>query len=230
MMIGLLLGLVASTATVGDAERDFAARAARDGLWTAFRATAVDDAIMFVPELVQAQGWLRGRVDPAKAVSWVPAVTVTACDGSLAATTGPSRFSGGATGRFTTVWKRQADGGWKWLLDQGVAAPAKLPLEQQKTRVVTPHCADSANARERAWAGLEMLVMMGAPGPRHEPPPGSSASAILQTDELPLLASGRSDDATLQWAIRGNQQGLRRFVAWVWDGHSFTEAFRQDTP
>ena len=41
--------------TLIDAERGFAVRAQRDGQWTAFRATADADALMFVPQPVKAQ-------------------------------------------------------------------------------------------------------------------------------------------------------------------------------
>jgi len=241
MILVLMLGLAGAAASVADAERAFAAKAARDGQWTAFRATATDDAIMFVPERVNAQSWLRGRADPPKPVAWAPAATATACDGSMAVTIGAFREPDGTTGRFAKVWRRQADGGWKWALDQGAPARVKPP-EELKQRVVKPDCANAAKARGRELSPLETLVIMGAPVPPGSSlqawpqtdesplPPGSSLQAWLQTDELPLLAHGKSDDATLQWAIRGNQTGKRRLVAWLWDGRSLAEVFTQDVP
>src|SRR3546814_15805277 len=49
------------------------ARQARDqGQWTAFRETAADDAVMFMPQRVLAHHWLNGKPDPAQAVPWQP--------------------------------------------------------------------------------------------------------------------------------------------------------------
>src|SRR3546814_14659984 len=50
------------------AEIRFAQRAQEEGQWTAFRETAHPDAVMFVPERVKAQDWLKSQKDPAEAV------------------------------------------------------------------------------------------------------------------------------------------------------------------
>lgn len=108
------------------AERAFAASAASGGQWTAFRATAATDAIMFAPQPVNAQQWLAGRADPPASVRWQPADVWVSCDATLAVTTGPWQRPDGTHGYFTTVWQRQDDGGWKWVLDHGdiLAMPA----------------------------------------------------------------------------------------------------------
>jgi hypothetical protein len=199
-VIALALALAAA-ASVAQAERDFAVLAAQQGQWTAFRATAAPDAVMFVPQKVMAQTWLKGRVNPAESVNWVPALTATACDASIAVTTGPYRAPGGETGHFSTVWRQQPDGSWKWLLDQG-GPGAAVPLDTVTTRNLKASCI----AAERARAAV---------------PAGDAA-------ELPLLASGRSDDATLRWTVRGDELGHRLLVAWLWDGDHFAEAFRLD--
>ena len=118
LLVGALL--VAAPAGPVEAERAFAATAQTDGQWTAFRAFAASEGVMFVPEQVNAQQWLAGRKDPPVAVMWWPGEAYLSCDGRLAATTGPwVRDGGRLRGYFTTVWQRQADGGWKWLLDHG---------------------------------------------------------------------------------------------------------------
>ena len=120
----ILAALLAAAAPAGpvEAERGFAAAAQTQGPWTAFRAYADDEAVMFVPEQVNAQAWLRGRRDPPQAVMWWPAQAWMSCDGGTAVTTGPWLRNGGKlAGYFTTVWRRQPDGAWKWLLDHGDA-------------------------------------------------------------------------------------------------------------
>ena len=102
-----------------DAERAFAADAQTLGQWTAFRKWAARDATMFVPQPINAQSWLKDRKDPAKAIAWWPTASYVSCDGSLAVNTGGWKRPDGAVGYFSTVWQRQRDGGWKWIVDGG---------------------------------------------------------------------------------------------------------------
>lgn len=121
MILAALLA-AADPANAVEAERTFAAAAQTDGQWTAFRATAAEESVMFVPEQVEAQAWLKDRPDPPRAVMWWPAEAWVSCDGTTAVTTGPWLRNGGKlAGYFTTIWRRQPDGGWKWLLDHGDA-------------------------------------------------------------------------------------------------------------
>ncbi|MCB2049139.1 MAG: hypothetical protein KDE32_13090 [Novosphingobium sp.] len=108
------------------AEIAFNRMAQDQGHWTAFRKFAAEDAVMFVPEPVSAQEWLKGRADPPKSVVWQPHEVWMSCDGTLGATRGAWQRSDGSTGYFTTVWKRQKDGSYKWVLDQGDALEAPL--------------------------------------------------------------------------------------------------------
>jgi hypothetical protein len=101
------------------AERAFAERAQREGQWTAFRGTAAPDAVMFVPQRVNAQQWLSGRADPPQSVRWQPHRVAVSCDGTLAATTGSAQWPDGTAGWFTTIWQRQANGEWRWIADHG---------------------------------------------------------------------------------------------------------------
>ena len=119
-MIGLALLAAAVPQSAVDAERAFAAMAQTEGQWTAFRAYAAPDAIMFTPEAGKAQAFLKDFKDPPVPVMWWPGEAWISCDGSLAVNTGPwVRPGGRSVGYFTTVWARQPDGSWKWLLDHG---------------------------------------------------------------------------------------------------------------
>lgn len=144
MILALLLAAAAPETAV-DAERAFAADAQTEGQWTAFRQYAAPDGIMFVPEQVNAQQWLKGRADPQQAVIWWPAQAFVSCDGKTAVTTGPwTRNGGKLKGYFTTVWQRQADGRWKWLLDHGDAltsprSASDAPEVRQATCARTLH-------------------------------------------------------------------------------------------
>jgi len=106
--------------TAVDAERAFAAAAQTEGQWSAFRAFAAPEAVLFVPQEVNAQRWLAGRQDPPFSVMWWPGEAWLSCDGTTAVTTGPwVRGGGRSVGYFTTVWQRRPGGRWQWLLDHG---------------------------------------------------------------------------------------------------------------
>jgi len=98
---------VANPSAIVQAELAFARLAQEEGQWTAFRETATDDAIMFTPDLVNAQQWLKGKADPAQAVTWQPHHIYMSCDGSIAVSTGAWQNAKGDSGRFTTIWQQQ---------------------------------------------------------------------------------------------------------------------------
>ena len=125
---GVKLKPAANPSAVIAAELAFAQLAQTKGQWTAFRDTATADAVMFVPQRVNAQAWLKGRPDPAVPVRWQPHQVWSSCDGSFSVTRGAWQGPK-ASGSFTTVWQRQKDGGFKWVLDMGdpIEAPLTAP-------------------------------------------------------------------------------------------------------
>jgi hypothetical protein len=121
---------IASPSDVIAAELAFARMAQEKGQWTAFAEYAADDAVMFVPEPVNAGQWLKGRANPPRAVTWQPHQVWMSCDGSLALTRGAWQRPDGSTGYFTTVWKRQNDDQYKWVMDQGDLLAEPLPAPE----------------------------------------------------------------------------------------------------
>ena len=129
-MIPLLLMLAAADApakTPVDAERAFAADAKTIGLWTAFRKWSTDDAVMFVPQPTNAHAFLKDRTDPPKVIDWWPTESYISCDGKLAVNTGGWQRPDGSVGYFTTVWRLQPDGSWRWTVDGGDDLTAPRP-------------------------------------------------------------------------------------------------------
>ena len=100
-------------------ERAFARMAREKGTWTAFRHYATKDALWPSPALENVHRSLKGTSDPAQPVLWGPDAAWSSCDGSFAVTTGEAAYPGGRKGRFLTVWQRQTDGEYRWVLDQG---------------------------------------------------------------------------------------------------------------
>jgi len=111
------------------AEIAFNRLAQAKGQWTAFRETSAEDAVMFVPQRVLAKEWLRKQADPPASVQWSPSIVYVSCDGRLAASTGNWKRPDGSIGYFTTVWRRDKKGAWKWIMDHGdtLASPREAP-------------------------------------------------------------------------------------------------------
>jgi ketosteroid isomerase-like protein len=120
----------ASPGKVVAAEIALSQLARRKGQWKAFRETAADDAVMFVPQPVEARQWLKSQPEPAAPMAWQPHEVFVSCDGSLAVATGPWQASAGsaygAQGTFITVWRRHKKGEYQWVMthaDDRSAAP-----------------------------------------------------------------------------------------------------------
>ena len=217
MILPFLL-VAASAASTGaiEAERAYAAMAQTRGQWTAFRATAAPEAMMFVPEPARAGPWLNGRADPPVAVMWWPARGWMSCDGKLAVNFGPwVRKGGKATGTFTTVWTKQADGRWQWLLDRGNATPSAVAASEP-VPVSRASCRGLAAARAAApgRADGDMLVAIGDSMP-------VAAAPDFTGQDGDLIAGGAAPDASLKWevrALKGRAAEAHVLRVWRWDG------------
>jgi ketosteroid isomerase-like protein len=193
MIVALLLA-AAEPMTAIDAERAFAADAQKLGQWTAFRKYATDDALMFVPQPTNAQQFLKDRKDPPTSVFWWPGRSYVSCDGTVAVNTGPwVRGWGKAVGYFTTVWVKQADGGWKWVYDAG---------DELKTA--------------RAEGGGIKPILASCEGKPPSPAPRGMVSAVATSQFR------QSDDGTLRWSWTVRPDGSRDFAAYVWNGKDMT--------
>ncbi len=111
------------------AEIGFSRIAQEKGQWTAFRETAAPEAVMFVPQRVNARNWLKMQKDPPEAVKWQPHAVYISCDGNVGVTTGAWQ-KGPTNGYFTTVWLRDPKKGkLAWTVDHGdaLATPREAP-------------------------------------------------------------------------------------------------------
>jgi ketosteroid isomerase-like protein len=112
-----------------DAEHGFAADVAQSGIRFGFLAHLAPAAVVFAPGPVNAVRFYQGRpaTSPAR-LSWEPSVAVVTAEGDLGWTSGPWQWRSDslqaqpeATGTFVTLWRRQADGTWRVVLDTGVS-------------------------------------------------------------------------------------------------------------
>jgi len=134
---------------VFETERQFAAYTRQHGVTLGFRSYAATDAILFRPDPVNAHAFLADK--PVQAgpprLEWWPVLGLVARSGDLAFDTGPWRMSdGGAHGWFFTIWSRQQDGTWKWLLDHGIRTPSAADFPPDSpTRALAPGRAGPAD-------------------------------------------------------------------------------------
>ena len=166
--------LAADPAAVVAAERAFAADGLALGVRDAFLKHSAPEAIVFQPD-VQKVHELFPKQDPDKGgppLVWWPLWAGIARSGDLGFTTGPYSYDGQLRGYYFTVWKKQADGGWKWVYDGGPpssavgAAPqgsqvAYLPVSTRKGKYPESAFADVRKA-EAALASAARLDVVGA--------------------------------------------------------------------
>jgi hypothetical protein len=163
------------------------------GQWTAFLATAAPDAAMFVPQLVLASQHLKGKANPKPSVKWQPHQVWSSCDGSVAVTRGAWQLPT-ASGYFTTVWVRQRDFKYKWVLDQG----EELPMPIDAPDMIVAKVADCP--------------------PGWRPNSGKPAKVKAPASIDPIKRAGRSEDGTLAWDVVVAPDGSRRFVVTLRQG------------
>lgn len=149
------------------AEIAFARAAQERGQWDAFRRFATKDAVMFTPQAVNAQAWLKGRTEPPQAVRWQAHKSVISCDGSLGATTGAAQFPDGSHGMFTTIWQRQKNGSYLWIIDHGtpLASPRVAPEILTTAIAACPPRAAQGAAAGRQRLPQPVLPVIPSPPP-----------------------------------------------------------------
>jgi len=133
-------------AELARAERDFCAQAARIGIFDAFLANMAEEC--FIPQRfslsraeyetavkaarAKAGAAYRPGPNPDQQLIWSPLKVDVSADGTLGYTWGRYDFTlrgkegkvETTTGIYLTIWKRQADGSWKFVFDGGPELPA----------------------------------------------------------------------------------------------------------
>jgi ketosteroid isomerase-like protein len=115
--------------TLMQMERDFAKAAATKGTRDAFLEFIAEDGILFQPGPVNGKKLWTERQARKGLLSWEPIFADVSRAGDLGYTTGPWEFRQNgpddqpvAFGQYFTIWKKQSDGSWKFVLDRGVSS------------------------------------------------------------------------------------------------------------
>ena len=115
-------------------EQAFSRMAAEKNTRDAFMAYIADDGLLFRPGAVNGKKWMTEHPVPPSdkrpLLAWQPAFAGMARSGDLGFTTGPweskpdiNDEKPSAYGHFVTVWKKQPDGSWKFVVDLGISHP-----------------------------------------------------------------------------------------------------------
>ena len=143
-------GLTPAQRDLVEAERAFVRLAAERGFRDSFYTYFAEDGIAFNPHPFRVKPNLANQPStpgPMGAV-WAPVYGDVSQAGDLGWNTGPLVFEGKGSdpdrhGMFFSVWKRQADGSWKVVLDVGSDTPSAVvpldaPFETSHRRAPTP--------------------------------------------------------------------------------------------
>lgn len=127
---------------VMDADRAFAARAKQAGPGPAFAEYAEPRVLMLNDPVPGTDaGDLAKLFGPGLEIDWAPVDGAVSADGTLGYTWGKARYfrqrPDGAReelppSRYVTIWRKQADGSWKFLADGGLHAPEAREFTERK--------------------------------------------------------------------------------------------------
>ena len=146
-------------------EQAFSKMAEEKNARDAFMAFIADDGLLFRPGAVNGKKWMiEHPVPPPKdkkpLLAWQPAFAGMSASGDMGFTTGPWEAKEDirdekpqAYGHFVTVWQKQADGSWKFVVDLGISHPQSggpqtlwQPVDTNKDISFKP--VDQASARK----------------------------------------------------------------------------------
>lgn len=142
-------------APVVAAERAFAADGLTMGIKGSFLKHMADDAIVFQPELRNAREAVSAQPDGGPKLEWWPVWAGIAASGDLGFTTGPYAVDGNRGGHYFTVWKKQADGSWKWLYDGGPRSSSRDAPGPESTPGYLMVSKSSAGDEQTAFASAQ---------------------------------------------------------------------------
>lgn len=126
---------------VVEAERAFARMARNEEVNAAFLHYSAPDGIVFQPGPVNAREALAAHPIPRLQLDWWPVYAGIAESADLGFTTGPYSLGDGqrkAHGWYFTIWRRQADGSWRWVLDHGPPTREAAPYGREAPVAALP--------------------------------------------------------------------------------------------
>ena len=195
---------------IDDAERAFVQAVAQGGLVQGFRQFAAPDAVMFLPDPTPAGPALATARWPGDLL-WRTQYVGVASSGDLAFSAGVSLLRGAGRpvgGFYLTVWRRQPDGSWKYVLDRAADMPPGIwgapPKPLMTVNTEPPPGAPSDEGLREADGSLNIAL-----------PKGAAAAFAARLDDQALLVR----------SMRPAAQGRGRALGLVSESPPILEAF-----
>ena len=137
---------------VVDAERAFAAKVKAEGMKRGFLAFAAPGAFMFTPQPTPVTEAFAGAPETVETppLEWWPQFAGMAASADFGFTTGPAT----SPVRYFTVWRRQADGSWKYIYDGGSPTGGPMPPQGDKPVVFLAQSGAGAGSAAQALEEL----------------------------------------------------------------------------
>jgi ketosteroid isomerase-like protein len=178
-------------AEVVAAERAFAADAPSMGIAGSFNKWSTPDAILIGGGQVLRVGEAypdgpRPADEPL--LEWWPNFAGISRSGDMGFTTGGVQLGGRRTGHYFTVWKRQPDGGWKWVYDGGSGANAAEAPGPDTDPVILPP----------GPVLLQVVESLDRPPP---PMPADWAMTRVREEEAALARAAATDQKDAHLAV-----------------------------
>lgn len=187
--------------TMVEAERAFAAQSVKQGMRAAFVAYMAPDCTLYRPRPEPGFVWIEQWAGSPVELFWDPVVGEMSRAGDLGYTSGPWSFKPkagdppAAEGQYCSVWKRQADGTLKVLVDHGTEHPPGAATERWEPREPEPVWRAPKGGSFDPKKEWEVVLALDAePHPRAE---RFTADARLLIDGRPLARTAAERAAWL---------------------------------
>ena len=216
---------------VAAAEAAFAKRTTEIGNIPAFREFAAPGVIMFLPEPMVATEYLAKAEWPGL-LEWRPEFVAVSAAGDLAVASGPSQWTVKGEvdpGYYLTVWARQPDGSWKFVLDRGAPdTPNLYGAASTGPRVFVPSADEPGKATA---AGLEAVLADGLSRDSAAAISGrlNRAGRVIRSGHAPattpeaIRALLKADPAHLETTWLGGAMSKSGDFAYSWGENRWTE-------
>lgn len=215
-------GFPARLAPVVEAEHAFAQYSIDHGAKDAFINFAAPDGVLFRRGPVNAiEIWKNRNPAPTWLLTWWPSYADVSDAGDMGWTTGPYEIrekptdaKPADTGHFFTVWRRQPDGTFRFVVDLGIQHPAPSATETAllypawlKDGKTTPASPD-ADAARRTLADAERSLA------EDSATKGMTTALLARADETLRLYRQNTFPVVGREAVRKTLKDMTEFIKW----------------
>ena len=211
---------------VVEAEHAFAELSAAQGMKAAFLGFAAPDAVIFRRTPVNAiEAWAQTNPAPTGLLTWYPTYADVSRAGDLGWTTGPYEFrekredkQAVGNGHYVTLWRRQPDGTFKFVLDFGIRHDAPAAKETGLQYPPSARKAGSQSDKGRGVAEVEAARASLLDAERSladdSAPEGSARALLSRADDSFRLYRQNSFPFVGREAARKALEGKTDVVTW----------------